>query len=217
MTKSQLLAAVAGCLLIISLAVFHAPAQHPGAPARGYQRPGLAVALLDLSRIFKEHTRFKAMMAEMRSDAQGAQAAVDQERQTIQRLNEQLQELKPGTVQYKQLEQEIATRTADLNVRVQLQRKEFMLREAKIWHTVYKEVQREVNYYAINNGIAMVLRFNAEPVQEDNLEDVVRDMNQQVIWSAQGMDITDIILQSLNRRALNTTDQRHGVPLNPRR
>ena len=45
------------------------------------------------------------------------------------------------------MEEEIARREADLSVKVQLQRKEFLMREAKIYNTIYQEIEQEVDYY----------------------------------------------------------------------
>ena len=207
MTKSQLFAAVVGCLVVLSLAVADAPAQVPA---------GQRIALLDISYIFKNHTRFKTMMEEMKADMERAQAAMNKEREAIQKLGEQLKGMPTGTAEYKQLQQHVATRTADLNVQAQLQRQEFLLRETKIYHTVYKEVQQVVDYYSKDNGIGLVLRFNGDPVDPDDPENVLRYINGDVIWFAQGMDITPVILQHLNGRAL-TTDTREGVPYRPLR
>jgi len=206
-TKCQRLAAVAGCLVVLSLMARGAPAQPPR---------GQGIALLDISYIFKNHTRFKAEMEAMRADMERAQATMNKEREAIQKLNEQLKGMASGTAEYRQLEQHVATRTADLNVQAQLQRKEFLLRETKIYHTVYKEVQQVVDYYAKDNGIGLVLRFNGDPVDPDDPEGVLRYINGDVIWYGQGMDITPVILERLNGRAL-TTDSREGVPRRPLR
>lgn len=207
MTKSQLFAAVVGCLVVLGLVVGEAPAQAPRGPG---------IALLDISYIFKNHTRFKAQMEAMKADMERTQATMNKERDAIQQLGEQLKGMPTGTVEYKQLEQHVAKRSADLNVQAQLQRKEFLLRETKTYHTVYKEVQQVVDYYAKDNGIGLVLRFNGDPADSGDPEGVLRYINGDVIWYAQGMDITPVILQRLNGRAL-TTDSREGVPYSPLR
>ena len=193
MTKPQFLAATAACLLVIGFAVFPTAAQGP-------PRGGNGVALLDISYIFKNHIRFKAQMADMRADVQQAEVRVKKERETIRKLMEQLNEYPAGSVEYKQMEEHVTKRTAELQVQLQLERKEFLHREAKIYHNVYQEIQQEVNYYASNTGIAAVLRFNGDPVNKEKPDDVLRDINKPVIWFSQGMDITPAILSRLNER-----------------
>jgi len=218
-TKPRLVAAVGGIFLVFGLAVLTAVAQQrPGVGAQ----PQAGIALLDVSQIFKKHSRFQQMMADMKADVQAAEEAVKKERETINTLVEQLKGLKAGSPDYKQLEQHIATRQADLNVQLQLQRKEFLLREAKLYHSVYQEIEQEVSYYANSMGIAMVLRYNGDPVDGENPEDVLRNINKPVVCFAPGMDITDTILQRLNARGgamtgSQGTTQRPGVPYPPRR
>lgn len=216
MTKPRFMAAVGGILLVLGLAVLPAVAQ---------QRPGVqpqaGVALLDVSRVFKNYARFQQTMADMKADVQAAEEAVKKERDTINSLVEQLKGLKAGSPDYKQLEQHIATRQADLNVQLQLQRKEFLLREAKIYHGAYQELEQEVRSYANNAGIAMVLRYNGDPVDGENPEDVLRNINKPVVCFAPGMDITDAIVQQLNYRGGGMTGsqgsaRRPGVPYPPR-
>jgi Skp family chaperone for outer membrane proteins len=187
-------------------------------------QPQGGIALLDVSKIFKNHRRFTQMMADMKTDVQGAEEAVKKERDSIARLVEQLKSLRSGTDDYKRLEQEIATRQADLNVQLQLKRKEFMLNEAKIYNAVYQELEQEVRYYASNAGISIVFRYNGDPVDSENPEDVLRNINKPVVCFAPGMDITDIILQRLEARSgggvpssARQPEQRPGVPYPPRR
>jgi len=208
-TKPQLLAATAACLLVIGLAVFPSVAQGPS-------RGGNGIALLDIGYIFKNHTRFKAEMADLRSDLQQADARMKKDRDTIRKLMEQLNDYPAGSIEYKQMEEHITKRQADLEVTRRLQQKDFMHREAKVYHNVYQEVQQEVNYYASSAGIVAVLKFNGDPVDKEKPELVLRDINKSVIWFNQGMDITPEILRRLNERrgTSSTTDTRShpGVP-----
>jgi Skp family chaperone for outer membrane proteins len=221
-TKSRIVAAVAGSLLLICLAVTPAPAQQRSG-GMGMQPVAPGIALLDVSRIFKNHTRFQQMMTDMKADVERAEADMKGRRDQITQAVERLKELKAGTPDYKQLEQQIATMQADLNVQVQLQRKEFLLREAKIYNAIYGEVEAQVRYYAQNMGIAMVMRYNGDAVDADNPEDVLRNINKPVVYFAQGMDITDVILKQLNERGgpvgaptMNGgTARRPGVPYPP--
>jgi len=205
-TKSQRVA-VWACLAAVSLAVSQASAQAPPRPS---------IALLDINYIFKNHTRFKAMMADMKAEVEQAEAQMKRQREEMQRLNEQLKELKPGTAEYKQLESHIVSGMADLNAQAQLQRKEFLLKESGIYYTVYREIQQVVNYYAASQGFTVVLKVNGEEVKEDKPDDVLRYINQDVVWAAQGLNITNVILEQLNQRAVSATratvPSRPGVP-----
>jgi len=190
----------------VSSSVAQAPARAP------------TVALLDVSYVFKNHARFKGMMEEMKADVERAEAQVKQERDTINKLAERLQEFRKGTPDYKQMEEELAKRQADLAVRVNLQKNEFLQREAKIYHHVYQELAQVTDYYAKQHGIDMVLRFNGDPVDVDRPDSVLTFINTPVVWYQKQMDITPMVLQELNRTAINpgpaAVPSRPGVPFN---
>lgn len=188
--------------------------QAPGVSASG------AIALLDVTYVFKNHARFKALMAELQADVDAAEASVKKDQGNLKALAERLEGYRAGTPEYKQLEEELAKRQSDMAVQVQLQKKDFLQREAKIYHNVYQELMQEVDYYAANNGIALVMRFNGDTVDASKPEDVLRDINKPIVWYPKDRDITPFILQRVNRPEANPVNrgaaQRTGVPTMPR-
>jgi Skp family chaperone for outer membrane proteins len=203
-----LAAAIVSLSSVSSLAVAQGPAAQPMAGPR--------LALLDVSRIFKSHVRFKGMMDDMKADVERAEAQVKSERETINKLAERLQEFRKGTPDYKQMEEELAKRQADLAVQVQLQKNDFLQREAKIYHNVYQEIWQVTDYFCKTNRIDMVLRFNGEAVDVDRPDSVLTYINKPVVWYDRGLDITDPILQELNKTAINPgAANRNGAPARP--
>jgi len=198
----HLMAVTAAGFLSLSLIGSQVFAQ--GVPARQSAAPQAGstpnIALLDVSYIFKNHPRFKAMMEEMKADVDRAESDVNRERDSLRKLVEQLDNFRKGTPDYKAMEEEIARKEADLTVKVQLQRKDFLSREAKIYHTVYQEIEQEVDYYCANKGIDMVLRFNGDPVDVNKPDSVLSYINKPVVWYDKNRDITPIILDSLVKR-----------------
>jgi Skp family chaperone for outer membrane proteins len=203
-TKSYLLLAMAAGLLATALSFSTASAQtRPAAPpAAAPQRPATGIALLDVNAVFKDHPRFKAMMADLEAKVKGAEEAVKRERDTIKSLSESLKDYQPGSPDYKNLEEQIAKRSSDLQVQVALQRKEFLEQEAKIYHTVYQEIEQQVQYVAAANGIGVVLRYSGDqPGGAETPESILRDINKSIVWSAGGLDITQIIKDRLYARS----------------
>ncbi|NUQ66286.1 MAG: OmpH family outer membrane protein [Pirellulales bacterium] len=215
MTKSRFAVAIAAGLVVSTLAVPAAYGQNRTmAPMAAAQpRPaGNGIALLDVSAIFKAHTRFKSMMKDMEADVKRAEEQMKQERDTIRALSERLKEFRAGSPEYKQLEEQVAQRQSNLSVQVALQRKEFLQRESNVYHMIYQEIEQEVAYFAQQNGIAVVLRFSGEQGDPGKPDEVLRDINKQVVWSAPGLDITATILQRLEGRSLNPTNPSAAVP-----
>ena len=174
---------------------------------------GPRLALIDISRIFKNHARFKGMMTDMKSDVSNAEKWVQTERGTIQKLGESLQQLNKGTPDYKAQEEALAKRQADLEVKIRLQRNEFLQREAKIYYAVYQEIWQATDYFARQHSIDMVLRFNGDEINPEQPDSVLTGINRPVVWYDRGLDITDAILAELNRTAINPGQaDRRGMP-----
>lgn len=193
MTKSRLFVAVLGSLVATTLMMSFASAQS-GPPVRS------AIALIDIGVVFKNHDRFKAEMQAMQGDMERAEGQMKKERDKLRAMAERLNEYRAGTQEYKDLEQNIAKSEADLKVNAQLQRKEFLQREAKIYNRTYQEVWQEVDAFAAANGLVAVFKFSREATDPEKPEEIMRELNKSVMWSARGLDITDDIVRSLKGR-----------------
>jgi Skp family chaperone for outer membrane proteins len=195
-TKTQFLAALTATVLSVGMTASVALAQQ-GAPP---QSPG-GIALLDVSRVFKEHARFNAEMNNMKAEVQAAETRMKADADVLQQNMAKLKDLDAASQAYKELEASIATQRAQMQVDVQLQRKDFLQKEAKIYHMVYREVQQEVQYFASRYNLSAVLRFSNNVANVNQPDEVLRDINKSVVWFAPQLDITDDILGALNNSA----------------
>ncbi len=197
---------------LISLAVAQTTSGTPaGQPLGG----GPRLALIDINRIFKTHTRFKQMTEDMTRDVRAAESRVKAERDAINKLiTEALPSLNKGTKDYADMEEQIAKRQAELAVSVNRQKSDFLQRESMIYHSVYQEVLQSTDYFCKQHAIDMVLRFNGEQVDVQRPDSVLNFINRPVVWYDPGLDITNLILQDVNR-PVPTTAERTGQPASP--
>jgi Skp family chaperone for outer membrane proteins len=187
-------AAVVATLLVI-VGAASLPAQNrPAAPA------GQGVAVIDVGAVFKGHKRFEQMMEKLKTDVQAADQSFKAETDKVNKSIKQLQEYKAGSPEYKKLEEQVTHQQADIGSRASLQKKAFMEREAKIYYAIYQEIQDEVKYYAEAKGVGMVVRHNSEPIDPNSRNSVMAGINKTVVFQQPGLDITNVILNELNRR-----------------
>jgi Skp family chaperone for outer membrane proteins len=202
-----------GYLFTMALAQQNPPAMRQ--PAAG----GPRLALLDVSRIFKVHNRFKLQMDEMKRDVQAAEKKVKDERDEINKLfNEGLANFTKGTQQYAEMEEQLANRQAKLQVDVARTKNDFLQREAMIYHNVYQEIWQATDYFCRQNGVDMVLKFTGDPVDVQRPDSVLTFINKPVVWYAQDLDITEVILRDVNRPVAanpGAADQRGAQPVSP--
>jgi outer membrane protein len=197
--KLQWWTILAACVVALPVSSSHAQ-QRPMAGMGIPQGIPSNIAVLDVSYVFKNLPRFKAFMEQMQADVAAAENDVKKEREALKHEIDQLEQFRSGTPDYKEREAQLTRRRAELATRIELQKRDFLQRESKIYNTIYEEMMQEVEYYAANNGVAMVLRFNGDPVDTQKPEDVLRRINQPIIWYPRDRDITPIILEKLANR-----------------
>jgi len=186
-----------------------------GLRAQGVAAPpatGHGIAVVDVGQIFKNHVRFKRMMEELKRDVDAEDGQLKKERAAINQFGEKLQGLKAGSPDYKRMDEELTRRQSDWNVKMSLKKKTLLERETQIYYNVYREINDEVRYFAERRGISLVLRYNGEPVETSNPQSVRNEINKPIVYQ-RGIDITEPILNEINRRALGApgVTQRPGV------
>jgi Skp family chaperone for outer membrane proteins len=194
--KTPLLAILAAGVVSLCFVAMQAAAQQ-AAPARQPASNGFAgkVVLLDVNYVFKNHERFKALMNQLKNDADAMDVQVKKEDAQLRNMAMGLQKLNTGSPEYKKTEEEIARAKTDWTIKVQQQRREFLMREAKAYNDTYKEIEDEVNYFCQANGIVMVYRFTGDPVDENNPDSILSSINKPVVWYDKNLDITPFILK----------------------
>jgi Skp family chaperone for outer membrane proteins len=182
-----------------------ASAQAP-APAATAPRAASAAshtAVIDVGYIFKNHARFKAAMEKMKEEVLAAENALRAERDRINNLMEELKGLNVGSPDFKKREAELAKAQGDFNVNAQLQKKDFMDREAKVYMQVYAEIEQAVAQFARQHAIAVVHRFDGDPV--DSAADrnrILGQITKPIVYHDPQFDITPDILRMLNASAV---------------
>ena len=178
--------------MIMSLPIHTVQAQDAGRPPATHQ------AVIDVGYIFKNHTRFKSMMDKMRDEVMAAENGLKAERDRINGLVEQLKGFNPGTPEFKKLEAEVAKAQGEFNVTAQLQKKDFMDREAAVYQEVFGEIQQVVTKFAQEHGIAVVHRFDGNPVNGMDRNQVLQSITKSLVYYDTTIDITPDIVTRLN-------------------
>ena len=161
---------------------------------------GMNVALLDVGYIFKNHSGFKAQMDAMKAKVGSFEQEMKQKQDQIQAASKQIAAHKPGSPDYKRIEEQTTKDLADLKVQMQLKRKEIMEEEARIYMATYRQVTQAVATFARSKNIAVVFRYDREtsPANNANADprETLKVINRPVIFQ-DGLDISDTILRQL--------------------
>jgi Skp family chaperone for outer membrane proteins len=197
-------AILVGSLLAVCLLGAWTTAQQPqtqGGAAPGGSRFPAEIALVDIQFIFKNYPRVKQYETDLQADMEKAEAALKNEVDAIKKLQERLNDFRPGSAEYEDLEGQIVKRQAEFNARRTLQRKDFLKVAAKIHGQIYQQIQEEVDAFASAYGVRAVLVFNREAMDPEKPETIQAALNNPVLWHHRDLDITKYILDNLNRHA----------------
>ena len=232
MSRTHVGFAIAAVMITAMASASGQPGGRPGpgvAPAAGapavvaVPRPAAAptgaaptqVVVLDVGYIFKNHAGFNAEMAKIKDDVMEVENRLKQEQERIRGMMEQLKVFQPGTPEYRKLEGDVAKAQGDFQVKAQLEKKDFLDREAKIYHKVYGEVEQAVAAFARQNRIAVVHRFDGEAVdpRETDRGKIMGYLSRPIVYHDPAVDITADVLKMLNGGATAVAGQPPRQPL----
>ena len=192
--------------LFVCLAVAAASAGLALAPITAQEKAPAAsqthqVGLIDMAHVFKNYDKFKSMTEEMQADAKAAQDKAQQMVDEMKATQTAMKDLTENSAEYKANEDKIIALQTDLETFRKVQQREFLRKEAEIYKTVYMEVQENVQRYAKHYGYTLIIRFNRQSVDAaENPQEIITSMNRQVVFYREQDDLTDPILDYLNRQ-----------------
>lgn len=194
------------CAVAAALCVVSAQAQTQTANPAGANAAKFGVAVVDIPYIFKNYEKFKATSESMKNEMETIDASVKAERANLAKAEQLRNSFQQGSAEYKKHDEELARMMAEFQLKTSKLQKDFMERQAKLYYQTYLEVSQAVNNYAKSQNIGLVMRFNGEPVDANNRQQVMNDINKHVV-AQNNIDITPDILLILNRDAQRAPQQ----------
>ncbi len=159
------------------------------------------VVLLDVNYAFKNYPPLTEAMLEMKAEVDETEAAVQARKQEIEDKRAQLAVLEVGSATHTALTKEIASAHAQLAADVEVQRQLFLRKEAGIYLRVFEEMQAACEAYARPRGLGMIIRFNDDPINRNDPQDVLRCLQRPIVWHDGRLDITRAVLEIMKANA----------------
>jgi len=184
-----IVALVGGALLLT-----HSAAQPARPPAA--QR----IAVCDLVDVFNNYQRAKDLTAQLNERREAIRAESQKRNKAIEALRLELENYKKGSVKYKQTGNEITRLAIEAKAYLQYQDALALQEHRDLTKEMYREIKAMVTQVAKQRGISLVLqREPGEPETENTAELLRMIYNQKVLYSSDGLDITESVLLSLNQ------------------
>lgn len=170
----------------------------PGAPAAS-NLPH-KVGLIDMAHVFKHYKKFDTLREELKAEISESEEKAKAMQQELAEMQNNLKKLTEGSPAYSKAEQEIVRKAADFESFRRTASRDFLKKESKIYLQVYTETSEAVKKYADFYKYTLVIRFNREELDTENPQALLQGMNRQVVYHRGEDDITDSVLDYLNRR-----------------
>jgi Skp family chaperone for outer membrane proteins len=172
------------------------------------------IAVVDISFIFKNYPVFTQQIDKLKQEMEAADGTLRAQRDKLVTMEEQRNALKPGSPEFKKLDEDLAHLKAEFSIQQGKVRRDFMEKEAQVYFYCYNQVSAKVKDYAEKNQIGMVLRFtgdDAAATTTPDRETVMRMIMQPIIHQS-SIDITPDVLMQLGVDVRKLPAQPNGVP-----
>ena len=150
---------------------------------------GQRIALVDVAKVFKAHTRFNASLEQMKKDAEMFQTMMRTEQNKLAAEAELLKQANPNDPDFKAKETEISKKLAELQVTQSQKGRDISEKEARLYFDTYVEVTQQIANYAD--------RFNSAPIDAADRKSVIEGVNREIVFQ-EGRDITDQVIATIN-------------------
>ena len=218
MTKSKLFlifgVAALGLTLVYSVFAQTESAKRPSAPA--------SVALVDIVHILSQNAAIDRDLGLLNDTYTKKIQAVEQEREKIKTLRDQLSRYTPESVQYRELETQMLSIANDIGAKQMLLVKEATEARMKVVRKAYETTCMHTKRVAEYFGMTVVLNYDRTPLPE-NIPGLLNSPQQYeaymvsysqfiasktVVWADTGMvDLTPLVLKEIQKADSSTVKQ----------
>lgn len=189
-----------------SVGVAQAPAAG-GTAAAASSTAGRPIGVVDIGFILKNHPTMKTEMEGIQAQMEAADKAMAEKRDAIVKQMEQLKATyTEGTPEYDRAEKSIAEQDTTFRLELVKKRKEFETMQANVLYKVYSEINGYLGFLSERTGVQLVLRVHREKMDPKKPETIQTVMSQDVLYFSDSIDLTNWIMDALQKRAAQTAN-----------
>jgi Skp family chaperone for outer membrane proteins len=158
------------------------------------------VGLIDMAFVFKKYRKFEMLREELKAKINKSEDEAKAMQAEMGDLQKKMKEFTEGTPEFTKIEKDLVQRMAGFEGFKRQMSREFLKEESQIYLQIYNEVSSAVEYYSKKNDYTLVMRFNKDELESENPQQMLQNMNRQVVYHREEDDITQKILDLLNKR-----------------
>jgi len=177
----------------LGVAINHVTAQQKEPP------PPARVAVVDIGHLFMNYMKAREYANTQQAESQRLQAEDAAKRQAIEKADNMLKELKPGTADYEKQEDQVermAVEYRNWQAMILARQQRLTMQRTK---DVYEDIVKATAEVARKSGCSLVMTKDPADVPTRSLEDFLDQLSRRrVLYAADNLDITPDVLRQLN-------------------
>lgn len=170
----------------------------PAAAAAPAAEPPHKIALIDMGRVFKEYKKIETLKEDWKSEFSVSEEQAKKMSAQIQKIVEEMKLFKTGSTEFIKLEKQQTQMAAEFTSFQKNAQRDLIRKEADLLKTVYLEAMEVVGKFADRFGYTMVMRFNSDTFEGDDMNKMQLVMNRVIVFHRPEDDLTDGVIKYLN-------------------
>lgn len=164
------------------------------------------IGLIDMGYVFDNYEKLKNLREELKAEAQDREARFKVSVKKLQETGEELKALNEGTSEFTKCEQRYAKLASECETARKMGQRDLARSEAKMYHTVYLEVQDAVEKFCNYHKFTLIIRFSRNDQNSSDPAKQLQSVNQTVVYHRKKDDLTDGVLKYLNEKYLQAAE-----------
>ncbi|MEQ9410049.1 MAG: OmpH family outer membrane protein [Fuerstiella sp.] len=195
----KLISSIVALAVVATTSSLHA--QGGAAAATGHR-----VGLIDMAHVFQNYKKFEDLRTGLQGEIEKSDAEAKQMVERLQKMQTEIKKFDAGGPQYEQAEKQILDQKGEFDAFRAATQRRLARRESEMFKTIYTDVTAAVKLYAEYAKFDHVMRFNRKGIDDTtNPQEAVQTMNKTFIYSRAENDITDTVLDYLNKQYAKTS------------
>jgi outer membrane protein len=165
------------------------------------QAKELKVGVVNLNKVFEHYSKRKELEDDFRDIRTRAEETLKSKQEEAIALRDEIQLLEPGSIARKKKEEELEKLLLMLQIEDEVARKNLAKSEKDFYEELFQDINLVVEEVGKKDGFDLILKKeDIEPKSADLLELRLKIGIGTVLYFSSALDITDKVVESLNRR-----------------
>ena len=165
-----------------------------------------SIGLIDIAHVFQEYDKFEDLRNDLQAALDQSEAEGQPKADHLKKMQQELKNYTVGSPEYEQKEKAFRVAKSEFEAFRARAQRSLARQESEMFKEIYFDVRNAAKLYAEYKGYTMVIRFNRKQIDDTmQPQQAVQTMNKTVIYYQPANDITQTVLDYLDKQYKNNS------------